>query len=324
MRVLVTGASGFVGRRLCVALKTSGHAVHAAVRGHARVKGMDLDGVLQVADIGPDTDWGSHLGGFDAVVHLAARVHVMSETAADPLDAFRRVNVDGTQRLADAAAAAGVARLIFLSTVKVVGESTTDRPFSESDPLHPEDPYGVSKMEAEAALAQIAFATPMTAITLRPPLVYGPGVKGNFLSLLGAVHRGLPLPLGAIDNRRSLIHLDNLVSAIIAAIQTRNLASNAYLVRDGEDLSTPSLVRGLAQALGRPARLLPIPPWMLRLAGRLTGRSGTIDRLLGSLQVDDTAFRRDTGWTPGVSVVQGLADTAAWYLTRQDAGDQRD
>jgi len=323
MRILVTGAGGFVGRALCPALKAACHRVHACVRSQAGTAGLELAGTLQVADIGPETDWGDQLSGFDAIVHLAARVHVMRETAADPLDAFRRVNVGGTRHLAEAAAAAGVERLVFLSTVKVMGEATTTRPFTESDPLRPEDAYGISKMEAEMALAAVSEASSLTAVALRPPLVYGPGVKGNFLSLLSAVQRGLPLPFGSIDNQRSLIYLGNLVSAIVAALEVPEIGSGGYLIRDGEDLSTPELVRGMAAALERPARLLPIPPGLLRLAGRLSGRTGAVDRLLGSLQVDDDAFRRDTGWTPGASVVQGLADTATWYRGDRVAVDQR-
>lgn len=303
MRILVTGATGFVGRALIPVLRDAGHEVVAAVRGAS-----DLDVEQRVVgDLGPDTDWRAALEGIEAVVHLAARVHVMNETAADPLAEHRKANTEGTRRLGEQAAEAGVRRLVFLSTIKVNGERGT---FGDLDAPAPVDPYGVAKMEAEQAL----FAIPgLEAVSLRPPLVYGPRVKGNFLALLGLCRKAWPLPLGAIDNRRSLIYVGNLCDAVRCCLEHPEAPGRTFLVRDGEDLSTAALIRRLAKALGRPAPLLPVPPGLLRLAGRLTGKGPQVARLLESLRIDDGAIRRDLGWAPPFTVEQGFAETAAWY-----------
>lgn len=317
-RVLVTGAGGFVGRTLCPMLAAAGHRVVAAVRRDAGAGSLPDAEVRAVGDIGPDTEWADALAGVDVVVHLAARVHVMDERAADPEGEYRRVNADGTRRLAEAAASGGVRRMVLISTLKVMGEETpAGRPFTEADTPAPQDAYGRSKHAGEQALFAVAADSGLEAVVVRPPLVYGPGVGGNMLALLRLVDRGLPLPLGAIDNARSLISVGNLADAVIRCAEAPAAAGATFLVRDGEDVSTPGLIRMLARAMGRPARLMPVPVSLLALAGRLTCRSAAVSRLTGSLHVDDSLIRRQLGWTPPQSVVQGFADTAAWYAAHR-------
>jgi nucleoside-diphosphate-sugar epimerase len=272
-----------------------------------------LPGAVVVGDIGPATDWGPALAGVRSVVHLAARTHVLSETSADPLGEYRRINVGGSESLARQAAAVGVRRFVFLSSVKVNGESTGARPFTESDAPRPEDGYGISKWEAEQALARVAAATGLEIVVLRPPLVYGPGVKGNFLRLMRLVARGVPLPLGAIRNGRSLCYVSNLADAIVKAVDTPR-AAGTYLVADGEDVSTPDLVHGLARALGVRARLPAVPLAALNFFAAVAGKRAELARLAGSLQVDATQIRRELGWQPRFTLAQGIEQTARWYL----------
>lgn len=252
------------------------------------------------------------LQGAQAVIHLAARVHVMTDHAADPLGEFRLVNTDWTERLARAAASQGVRRFVYLSSIKVNGEQN-DRPFSELDPPNPQDPYGLSKWEAEQALARISAQTGMESVVVRSPLVYGPGVGGNFLQLLNIVRRGIPLPLALVQNRRSLLYLGNLVDALVTCVRHVRAAGQTYLVSDGEDLSTPDLIRRLGRAMGVAVRLWPVPLAVLRWVGHVAGKQAVIDRLLGSLQVDSSKIRRELDWQPRYSVDRGLAETAAWY-----------
>lgn len=310
--ILVTGASGFVGRILCDALAASGRKPRRAVR----APDPAFPEAIAVGDIGSDIGWHAALEGVRDVVHLAARTHVLRETAPDALAEYRRVNVAGTERLARAAAARGVRRLIFLSSVKVNGESTGARPYAEDDAPRPEDPYGISKWEAEQALGRIAAETGLEVAVLRPPLVYGPGVKGNFLRLMNLVSRGVPLPLAAIENRRSLLYAGNLADAIIQALASPRAAGRTYLVDDGEDVSTPHLVRALAHSLGVRPRLVPVPLAALRFAATLAGRRAEFRRLAGSLQVDSSRIRRELGWAPRFSLAQGLEQTARWYHSR--------
>jgi nucleoside-diphosphate-sugar epimerase len=310
-RILVTGATGFVGRALIPALHQR-HEVIAACR-RAGAAGSPAVGIVwrPVGEIGPDTDWGGALQGVDAVVHLAAHVH--QRAAADPAD-FHRVNAAGTERLADAARREGVKRLIFLSSIKVNGEGRSGTPFREQDPPRPEGPYAESKWAAEQSLAQIATSDGPETIILRPPLVYGPGARANFGALMRLCRLGIPLPLGAVDNRRSLIYLGNLVAAIERALEEpAGSGSRTYLLRDGEDVSTAELVRRIGRALGRPARLVKVPASFLEFALRMTGRDGAADRLLGSLTVDDSRFRHDFAWHPPYTMEQGLAATAAAF-----------
>ncbi len=310
MRVLVTGASGFVGRALLGRLGAFGHVPIAATRG-VRIAGVEH---RIVGDLGPRTDWSAALEGVDAVVHLAARAHLMRDPAADPPAAYSVTNVAGTRQLAETAARSGVRRLVFLSTAKVNGEATpSDRPFRDTDPPAPRDAYAVSKWQAEQALAEIAANTGLEVVILRPPLVYGPGVGANFRSLLRACDSPLPLPFGALENRRSLIYVDNLADAICRALAHPAAAGGRFLLGDAEALSTPALVRHLRESLGRPTRLLAVPPALLRLAGRLPGVGAAMDRLTQSLVIDSDGIRRAIGWRPAVAVARGLALTARAY-----------
>lgn len=307
MKLLVTGANGFVGRALASQLGDRGRAVVGAVRNDSRDLPAGTTRVV-VGDLMPDTDWRAALGGIDVVVHLAARVHVMHDSVADPLAEFRRVNVEATRSLARQSAAAGVARFVFLSSVKVNGESGSYR---ESDAPAPGDAYGVSKREAELALTEIAAQTGMSVVIIRPPLVYGPDVKANFRALMRAVARGVPLPFGAVDNRRSLVALDNLVDFIIRCTEHPAAVNETFLVSDGEDLSTADLIRRLARAMGRRARLVPVPPSVLMALAPLVRRKDAAQRLLGSLQVDISKARRMLAWTPPITVDEGLRRAAA-------------
>ena len=308
MKILVTGANGFVGGPVCQALRDAGHHVVGAVRRDiGPPPGIEF---RRIGELGPDTDWRAALDGVEAVVHLAARTHVMAETEADPLAAFRRVTRDGATGLAAQAAAAGIRRLIFLSSIKVNGEATPpDRPFRAVDAPAPQDSYGVAKAEAEAALRS---QHGLDLTILRPPLVHGPGVKGNLLTLIGALRRHLPLPLGAVRNRRSLVGIANLADAIRFCLDTPATIGHTFLIRDGEDVSTPELIRRLAAALETKAVLPPLPQSLLRLAGSLTGRRAAIDRLTGSLVVDDAPLRR-LGWRPPLSLDDGLRAMAASF-----------
>lgn len=301
-KILITGATGFVGRELCSRLQTEGRDIRCAVR-HV----SSLQNSVVVGAIDADTEWAEALKGIDTVVHLAARVHVMNESASDPLAEFRSVNVDATLNLARQAAAVGVKRFIFLSTVKVNGEETTlDHPFTEQDAPHPQDPYGISKYEAEEGLRRVAEATGLEVVIIRPPLVYGPGVKGNFESMMRWISKGVPLPLGSITNQRSLVALDNLVDFIITCIDHPAAAGQTFLVADGEDLSTTELLCRVGQAMGKPARLVPVPVCLLKFGARLLGKQAVAQRLCGNLQVDIAKAREVLGWTPPVSVDEGL------------------
>jgi nucleoside-diphosphate-sugar epimerase len=314
VKILVTGASGFVGGPVCRRLLAAGHQVVAAVRRDDAFLPLEAE-ARRVEPLGPDTDWRAALKGCDAVIHLAARAHVMKDRAADPLALFRRVNRDGAVRLAEQAAAAGVGRVVFVSSIKVNGEATAPgRPFRADDAPAPVDAYGVSKAEAEAALADIATRTGLSLAMVRPPLVHGPGAKGNLAALMRVLECGLPLPLGAVRNLRSLVGVDNLADAL--AFLAASPAQGRFLVRDGEDVSTPELVRLLARGLGRPARLLPVPVALLRLAAGVLGKGGAVTRLAGSLQVDDAPLRA-LGWAPPVTLDDGLAAMAAAHAGRR-------
>lgn len=310
---LVTGASGFVGRALCEELVTRGYRVRAVLRdsSDAIIHGCEM---VRIPVISEETNWTHALSGVATVIHLAARVHVMQEKAINPLNEFRRVNVVGTEHLARSAAAKGVKRLIFVSSIKVNGEITyDDQQFSETNEPLPQDPYGMSKFEAEQALRIIAKETGLEVVAVRPPLIYGAGVKGNFMQMLKVIAKGIPLPLASVHNRRSLVYVENLVDALIVCATHPAAAGQTYLVSDGEDISTPDLLRRLGDAMGRPARLFPCPPALLKLAGRMTGKSNQIDRLLGSLQIDSGKIRSELNWIPPYSLQQGLQATAEWY-----------
>ena len=307
-RVLVTGADGFVGQALCPLLENAGWTVRKATR-------TARPGRIAVGNIGPDTDWRAALESVTAVVHLAARVHVMADMTHDPLAEYRAVNCAGSANLARQAAQAGVKRLVYVSTIKVNGESSGNLPFRADDMPHPQDPYAHSKWEAEQALHRIAAETGLEVVVLRPPLVYGPGVKANFLRLLDLIERGLPLPFGAVNNRRSLLFLGNLADAIRICLSHPAAAGKTYLLCDGAALSSADLVRSLAVALEKSPKLFPIPPALLRLAGLLTGKNAEVGRLLDSLEVDGSAIEQELDWHPPYSMAQGLAITADWYRT---------
>lgn len=325
MKILVTGASGFVGKALCSALLCHGYQVRAAYRS-AKCQPENSDALngfvaepeayeaIRIGEIDHKTDWSVALAGVDVVIHLAARVHVMHDDAADPLEAFRRVNTLGTEQLARAASAAGVKRLVYVSSIKVNGEETiSGHRYSELDLASPQDPYGVSKWEAEQALHRIAAATGLEVVIVRPPLVYGPGVKGNFVQMLRVLAKGVPLPLAATGNLRSLVYIGNFVDALEICAIHPEAAGQTYLVSDGQDISTSDLLRQLGKAMGARVRLWHFPLSLLKFAAWLLGRSAQADRLLGSLQIDNAKIRRDLQWRPPYTLSQGLQSTAEWY-----------
>ncbi|WP_420265610.1 UDP-glucose 4-epimerase family protein [Candidatus Magnetominusculus dajiuhuensis] len=314
MNILVTGANGFVGRHLSKTLLERGYAVKGTVRSREKIISMpDAMDISIVGDISPTTDWRDVLKGIDVIVHLAARVHVMTETSDNPLQAFRHVNTVGTERLAMQAGAAGVKRIVYLSTIKVNGEKTIDKPFTENDSPAPDDPYSVSKWEAEQSIRRIAEQTGLEYAIIRPTLVYGTGVKGNFLMLMKLINKGVPLPLSGIRNKRSLIYLGNLTDAIMKCISHPSAANKTFLVSDGEDLSTPELIRRMANAFGRPARLFYFPPAFLRLGGAIARRTNAVRRLADSLTVDSSKIRNELDWSPPFTLNQGLNSTIDWF-----------
>jgi len=305
MNILLTGATGFLGSVL--------------VRALSRRKDMSLAVALRtqkpslcstthvVGGCSSDTDWSAALAGQLVVVHALARAHIMKDEVPDPLAEYRRVNFDGTLNLARQAAAAGVKRFIFISSIKVNGEATAlGRPFTANAVPAPEDPYGISKLEAEQGLMQLAAETGMEVVIIRPPLVYGPGVKGNFASMIKLVDKGIPLPFGAVDNKRSLVGIDNLVDLIIRCIGHPAAANQVFLAGDGADLSTTELLRGVGRAMGKPARLFPVPAGMLQLGATLLGKKAMAQRLLGSLQVDISKTCELLNWKPPYTVEEGL------------------
>ncbi|MCX5796563.1 MAG: NAD-dependent epimerase/dehydratase family protein [Elusimicrobia bacterium] len=321
-RALITGANGFVGHNLCCALSAGGHVVRGTVRNLATPGrgGAAPEELIEVSDIGPQTDWHAALRDVDVVIHLAARAHVLRETVLDPLLEFRRVNVMGTQTLAKAAVQAGVKRFVFLSTIGICGLSTPDSvPFDEGSPPRPAEPYALSKWEAEQALRYTCRNTGMEAVVLRPPLVYGPGpVKGNMQRLLDAVQSGRILPLGAIRNSRSFIGMENLVAALTLCATAPAVANQTFVISDGMDVSTPDLIRKIARAMGKQANLWMVPRPCLSLAGAIFPHLGrALKRLSDSLLVDSKKFRKTMGWAPPKTLDQGIESMVSDYLAKR-------
>ncbi|MBU0540862.1 MAG: SDR family oxidoreductase [Gammaproteobacteria bacterium] len=305
-RILVTGATGFVGQRVCSQLENLGAVVIKTSRAPS-----SEPNTFQVQALGPHTEWRESLQGCTSVVHLAARVHVMNENAVDPLFEFRQANTEGTLQLARQAVQCGVKRMVFISSIKVNGEAGE---FTASSIPNPIDPYGISKYEAEQQLLELSRQSGLEVVILRPPLVYGPGVRANFLKLLSVVARGIPLPLGAVNNQRSLVYVGNLANAIATCLNHSNAVGKTYLVSDNSDVSTPQLVREMALALGRKANLINISPWLIESLAALLGKRAAAQRLLGNLTVSPQALHEDLDWEPPYSMQVGMKETADWYM----------
>ena len=308
MNLLVTGANGFVGHALCKAAITRGINISKVTRRHCEL--LTNAKSFVVGDISGATDWSMALKDCDVLIHLAARVHVMLDSVDDPLTEFRKVNTVGTEHLARSAAAKGVKRFVYVSSVKVNGEETIgNQSYSEKSLPNPQDPYSISKWEAEQALQRVAEETGLEVVIVRTPLVYGAGVKGNFAQMISVLKRGLPLPFASVRNKRSLIYVGNLVDALLLCATHQAAFGQTYLVSDGEDLSTSDLLHKLTVMIGKTSRLFPFPITLLKLAGYLTGNSKQLERLLGSLQVDSSKIRRELGWVPPYTVEEGLQST---------------
>ncbi|WP_243734538.1 UDP-glucose 4-epimerase family protein [Photobacterium lutimaris] len=303
-KVIVTGATGFLGKQLIPVCTERGYKVYPVQRQ------ATASPEIIVMDIAPDSNWHPHLDNVDVIIHCAGRAHVMSESAVDPITEYREVNTAGTLQLAAQAAEAGVKRFIFISSIKVNGEATEPgRAFTTNVEHAPEDPYGLSKYEAELGLRQLAAQTGMEVVIIRPPLVYGPGVKANFASLIKLAGKGLPLPLGAVQNLRSMVFVGNLIDLIVTCISNPNAANKTFLASDDDDLSTTRLLEELAYAMNKPSRLLPVPSsWLLTLT-KLIGKPAIGQRLCGNLQLDISHTKSCLGWTPPYSVAEGLKQT---------------
>jgi nucleoside-diphosphate-sugar epimerase len=307
IRLLVTGANGFIGRNLCVFLKKKGYFVRGAVRNNM-CDVLGVDEYVQVGDINESTDWRQALRRIDVVVHLAGRAHVLKKHGADSVELFRKVNVLGTEHLVKSCVEAGVRRIIFISSVKVNGEGR-EKPYSETDMSAPEDSYGISKLEAEKALVDIAIETSLEVVILRIPLIYGPGVKANFKNLIKISAAGFPLPLKSIINRRSFLYVGNLSDAIVACIENPAASGNIFLVSDGEDISVPGLIKMIAEEMGRPARLFSFPYGVLRALCSIIGKKDELDKLTGTLLVDSSKIRRLLAWNPPFTLEEGIRET---------------
>jgi UDP-glucose 4-epimerase len=317
MKILVTGATGFIGTQLSKTLANSGHQVRDTARSVAPNHSTTHE--LITCDLESADNLDLLTTGCDAIVHLAGRAHVMSDNPATSESLYVSANVDVTRKLAQSAARTGVKRMILLSSVKVNGESTTiNTPFTAQDIPNPQDPYGRSKTQAEQALWDVASSSGLEGIVIRPPLVYGPGVRANFASLIGIVNRGIPLPLGSIQNKRSFISIDNLINCITTALQSSNAAGQTFLVSDGNDLSTPELIRSIASALHKSPMLIPFPPALLKLAATTAGKRSAYDRLCGSLTVDIASTKQNLSWTPPFTVQDSLQRTVDAFIQSRD------
>ncbi|CAG4885582.1 NAD-dependent epimerase/dehydratase family protein [Paraburkholderia gardini] len=315
MQIAVSGANGFVGRTLCSQLCDTGHDVIAIVRRSGISEARAHECLIADDNFEGIADGMPELGRCDVLVHLAARVHVMQDRMAEPLAAYRAVNVEGALNAAAAARRAGARRMIFVSSVKALGEGEPGRPWREDDQPAPVDPYGISKFEAEQALTAFGREKGMEIVIVRPPLVYGPGVRANFQGLMKAVDRGIPLPLGGVEARRSMVYVGNLADAIRVLATRPEPTEGVFHVSDGDDLSVSGMVRAIAGGFGKSARLIPVPVSWLRSLGRLTGRSAQIERLTSSLRIEVSRMRKDIGWMPPWTVSEGLAETVRAYRT---------
>lgn len=313
MKLLVTGATGFVGQALIARMLTqSNYQIYAAVRKLvANIPSMVEQ--FRIEGVSSNTDWNKALQGVDCIIHTAARVHVMSDTANDPIEEFRKVNTIGTLNFARQAAESGVKRFIYLSSIKVNGEATQDSPFKPDDIFVPTDLYALSKYEAEQGLLKLAKESQMEVVIIRPPLVYGPGVKANFLSMMKWLYKGIPLPFGSIHNKRSLVALDNLVDLILTCIDHPAAANQVFLVSDDEDLSTTELLSRVANALGKKSWLLPVNQKVLEFGLGLMGKKNLAQRLCGSLQADIGKAKKLLNWSPPISVDEGLRKTVEFF-----------
>ena len=314
-KILVTGADGFIGKNLCAHLKESGYKVRGAVRSIKLFSIPHGDEIYEIGSIGASTDWSEALSGVQAVVHLVGLTHKINDSTLT-LDDYMEINFKASIKLASKASDMGVRRFVFLSSVKAAGERSFDRPLREDDPPLPEDFYGISKLEAENGLFDLSLKTGMDLVVIRPPLVYGPGVKGNFLSLIDAVSKGVPLPLSGIKNKRSMVSVFNLVDFVAHAIKHEKAGGETFFVSDNHDISTPELVRSISKLLGKPARLFPIPLTILKNTAWLTGKSSVIEKLTGSLQVDIKKAVSLLGWKPPMGFNEGLKKTVSWYISR--------
>jgi len=315
MNVLITGATGFVGSRTVELLNSKeGFTPIAAIRNKCSFSAPKVRSVI-VENLDAETKWSSSLKNIQVVIHTSARVHIMKDTSGDPLSEFRRVNVEGTLNLARQAATAGIKRFVFISSIKVNGENTNlNQPFTEADSPEPVDPYGISKFETEMGLYKLAKATGMEVVCIRPPLVYGPGVKANFQSMMEWLYKSAPLPFGSIHNKRSLVALDNLVDFILTCIEHPNAANQTFLISDGEDLSTTELLERVVSILGKKSRLLPVNQGVLEFILKLCGQKALAQRLCGSLQVDITKAKKLLNWTPPISLEKGLRKATKYFL----------
>jgi len=321
--VLVTGASGFVGRAVCERALALGVKVKGSHRSPGTLSLVPQGAEkIQIASINDNTDWSKALIGVDVVIHLAGRVHIAKDTVKDPLAAYREVNTAGTTWLARMAVSAGVKRLVYVSTIKVNGEQTATAPFTETDAPRPQDAYAISKWESEQGLHRIGSESGLETVILRPPLVYGEGVGANFLRLLNLVRRGIPLPLASVPNCRSLIYVKNLADAVLASATHPRAKGRTFLVSDGEDISTPELVRRIAETMEIPARMFRCSARLLEVVARILGKSADAQRLLSSLIIDSTRIRFEIGWTPRYPMLQGLRETVRWYLANESSAPE--
>ena len=318
MKIAVTGANGFIGAALTHKLCEKGYDVRGIVRSKERSlnRNSRLE-IFAVGEINSDTNWGDALKGIDVVIHLASRVHKLIDVSINPLADYRGVNTGGTQKLAEMSAQAGTRRLLFISTIKVNGEKTIGAAFTENHTASPQDPYAISKWEAEQALHNISDSTGLEIVILRLPLIYGQGVKANFLRLLDIVNKNIPLPLSMVNNKRSMIYIGNLIDVIIRCIEHPDAANQTFLVSDGQDVSTPDLIKMIAGAMGKKARLFPCPAPFLKVIGKVIGKSDEIERLTDSLQIDTAKIRRELNWTPPFTLEQGLRVTADWFMSNE-------